>query len=40
MAILAKIKTESENAVSAFFHFQYLRGVKNGGTSLCRGKCE
>jgi hypothetical protein len=42
LAILAKISTESEAcsetwAVSAFTHFQRLKGAENGGTSLCRG---
>jgi hypothetical protein len=30
LAVLASIGTESENAVSAFLHFQCLGGTENG----------
>jgi hypothetical protein len=33
LAVLAKIGTESENAVSAFLHFQCLGGTENGRAS-------
>jgi hypothetical protein len=40
LAALAKIGTESENAVSAFLHFQCLGGTENGRASCPAGNAE
>jgi hypothetical protein len=40
MVILAMISTVFENAISESLHVQSLEATENGGTSLCRWKCE
>jgi hypothetical protein len=40
LAVLAKIGTESENAVSAFLPFQCLGGTENGRASCPAGNAE
>jgi hypothetical protein len=40
MAVLAKIGTESENAVSVFVQFQSLGGTENGRPSCPAGNAE
>jgi hypothetical protein len=40
LVVLAKIGTESENAVAAFLHFQCLGGTENGRASCPAGSAE